>query len=130
MISWSMMNNFQGKTTGFLPYHETKTYNSATSGFPFLKACDVWIQIRPKHRFKLFVKSASSFTHTHSCIRTPAPAEETTTPAAGKGAPPTAPLIDADSANGKAAAEEVKKAVCEICNFFHSFLDTLVKPSN
>jgi hypothetical protein len=125
-----MMNNFQGKTMGFFQYHETKTYNSATSGLPFLKPHNVWSKIGPKHRFRLFVKSSSSFTYTHFRIRTPAPVEETTTQAAGKGAPPTAPLIDADSANGKAAAEEVKKAVCEICNFFHSFLDTLVKPSN
>jgi hypothetical protein len=53
-----MMINFQGKTMGFLPYHETKTYNSATSGLPFLKARDVWSKIGPKHRFRLFVKSS------------------------------------------------------------------------
>ncbi len=96
----------------------TKTYNSATSGLPFLRR-DVWSKIGPKLRFRLCVKSASSFTHTHTCTRTPAPVEETTTPAAAKGAPLAKPLTDAGSASGKLLAEEVKKAV-----FFHSFLDT------
>jgi len=76
------------------------------------------------------LKSASSFTHTHSCTRTADPVVETATPAAGKGTPPAESLTDAGSTIRKVAAEEVKKAACEICNFFHSFLDTLAKPSN
>jgi hypothetical protein len=76
------------------------------------------------------LKSASSFTHTHSRTRTADPVEETATQAAGKGTPPAESLTDAGSTIRKVAAEEVKKAACEICNFFHSFLDTLAKPSN
>jgi hypothetical protein len=76
------------------------------------------------------LKSASSFTHTHSRTRTADPVEETATPAAGKGTPPAESLTDAGSAIRKVAAEEVKKAACEICNFFHSFLGTLAKPNN
>jgi hypothetical protein len=37
---------------------------------------------------------------------------------------------DVHAKNGKLAAETVKKAVCEICNFFHSFVDTLLKPGH
>jgi hypothetical protein len=37
-------------------------------------------------------------------------------------------LADKGTSDGKVAGEVIKKTVCEICNFFHSFLETLTKP--
>ena len=57
------------------------------------------------------------------------PAEdEPAAPAEAKLAVPAEEEEDVNSKNGKLVGATVKKAVCEICNFFHSFVDTLLKP--
>jgi len=59
-------------------------------------------------------------------MRTPPPLVKTERTTTTPKESPGEPVIDVYSANEKLVAEEVKKAVCEICNFFHSFLETLM----